>query len=166
MKNMAPGQCSMVSARRWVAAFGMLICTLSGYGYSAKTGVAIVSAALPSFSLNVSTSGQEQYNAYCAGCHGPDGRGTGRASRYCTVKPSNLTKLAQNNKGVYPAERVCEVLRNGTGHLAHGVGYMPVWKPLLKSMNGDATETTEVRIKNLAGYIETLQEQPTKVAAK
>jgi len=166
MKSTAPGLCSMVSARHCVAALGMLICTLSGYAYSAMNGVAILNAALPSSSVNISTSGLEQYNAYCAGCHGVDGRGAGRASQYCTVKPSNLTKLAENNKGVYPEQRVCEVLRNGTGHLAHGVGYMPVWKPLLTSMNGDAPETTEQRIKNLASYIETLQERPTKVAVK
>ncbi len=80
--------------------------------------------------------------------------------RYCTVPPTDLTQLAQRNNGVYAAERICEVLRHGTGHAPKGQGYMPTWEPLLKSMNGDPPGVTEVRIENLAAYIKILQDEP------
>lgn len=116
-------------------------------------------SALTRFSLFISpTSGQEQYMVYCAGCHGEDGRGKGRSSRYCSAPPTDLTQLAHKNRGTYPAERVCNVLHQGTGHTPKGRGYMPTWEPLLKSMNGDPPGVTEVRIQNLTDYVKTLQE--------
>jgi len=97
---------------------------------------------------------------YCAGCHGLDGRGRGRVSAYCKVPPTDLSQLAVRNKGIYPAEWVCEVLRHGTGHPSNGQGYMPTWEPLLKSMNADPPGLTELRIQNLAAFVKTLQDPP------
>ncbi|HKM79900.1 MAG TPA: hypothetical protein VJY15_02925 [Candidatus Acidoferrum sp.] len=37
---------------------------------------------------------------------------------------------------------------------------MPTWEPLLKSMNADPPGVTEIRIQNLAAYVETLRAQP------
>jgi len=100
------------------------------------------------------------YDQYCAGCHGSDGHGLGTASRYCTVPPSNLTLLTRKNHGVYPAKRVSQVLHSGTGKTPQGQGYMPVWEPLLKTMNEDKPGITEIRIANLTEYVRTLQERP------
>jgi mono/diheme cytochrome c family protein len=105
-------------------------------------------------------SGQEMYEQYCAGCHGNDGQGLGSAAHYCTVPPAKLALLAKRNHGVFPASHVCQVLHSGTGKRPEGQGYMPVWAPLLQSMNGDKPETTETRIANLTEYVKTLQERP------
>jgi len=138
----------------------LLLVTLGGFAFAAINGHAAVRYASPLFSFAItSTSGQEEYTAYCAGCHGQDGRGKGRSSAYCTVAPANLTQLAQRNSGVYPLERVCDVLRRGTGRPPRGQGYMPVWEPLLKSMNSDPPGVTEMRIQNLAAYVKILQEE-------
>jgi mono/diheme cytochrome c family protein len=113
------------------------------------------------FSLFItSTSGKEMYAVYCAGCHGQDGRGKGHSARYCTVPPADLTHLASNNHGIYPTEKVCEVLRHGTGQPPKGQGYMPLWEPLLKSMNTEPAAVTEERIRNLSEYVKTLQDRP------
>ena len=132
-------------------------CAVGSFTLSATRSPAVVHVAVPFCSLVTSTSGQEQYQAYCAGCHGQSGRGDGRSSHYCSVPPTNLTRLAEKNQGIYPEDHVCDVLRHGTGRVAKGHGYMPVWEPLLKSMNKDASGATEQRIKNLAAYIKTLQ---------
>ncbi len=153
----------MLNATRCARAAVLLILfvAVSGYALSAINCHTAVDHASPLFShVITSISGQEEYTAYCAGCHGQDGRGKGRSSRYCSVPPPDLTQLTQKNKGMYPAERVCEVLRHGTGHAPKGQGYMPTWEPLLKSMNADPPGVTEVRIQNLAEYIKTLQEEP------
>jgi len=105
-------------------------------------------------------SGQEMYGQYCAGCHGSDGQGLGRAAHLCTVPPARLALLAKKNHGVFPANHVSQVLHSGTGKRPEGQGYMPVWAPLLQSMNRDKPETTETRIANLTEYVRTLQEHP------
>ncbi len=105
-------------------------------------------------------SGQEMYTQYCAGCHGSGGQGHGPAAHYCTVSPANLALLAKKNHGVFPANRVSQVLHSGTGKRPQGQGYMPVWEPLLQAMNADKPETTEIRIANLTEYVRTLQERP------
>jgi len=139
----------------------LLLVVAGGYALTAIGGHAAVTHASPLFALVITaTSGQEEYTAYCAGCHGQDGRGKGRSSSYCTVPPADLTQLALRNNGNYPAEWVCQVLRHGTGHAPRGQGYMPTWEPLLKSMNGDPPGFTEVRIQNLAAYIKSLQDEP------
>jgi mono/diheme cytochrome c family protein len=104
-----------------------------------------------------STSGSEMYKVYCAGCHGKDGRAKTRSARFCVVPPSDLTLLALRNRGVYPALRISRVLHEGTGKRVRGQGYMPVWEPLLTSMNAESPEVTELRIHNLTHFVKTLQ---------
>ncbi len=135
---------------------------INGYALSSINFSIANSFPSPLFSFfTTSTSGQEEFNAYCAGCHGQDGHGKGHSAAYCSVPPADLTQLALKNHGVYPIEGVCDVLRRGTGHPPAGQGYMPVWEPLLKSMNGDAPGLTELRIQNLAAYIKNLQVDST-----
>ena len=163
----------MLNATRFteVAIFLLSFFAVGGFALSAVNWDKAVSEVPNLYSLVLtSTSGQEMYSVYCAGCHGKDGRGKGRSSGYCTVPPADLTQLAQKNKGIYPADRICQVLRHGTGHAPKGQGYMPIWEPLLKSMNADPPGVTEVRIQNLAAYGRTLQnnaaaprERPTTV---
>jgi len=107
-----------------------------------------------------STSGHEMYLAYCAGCHGKDGRARTPVARLCAVPPADLTLLAINNHGAYPARKVFEVLHNGTGKPFQGQGYMPVWEPLLKSMNSETQEVVDLRLRNLTEYVRTLQARP------
>jgi mono/diheme cytochrome c family protein len=156
----------MVNASPWARATILPISVLAviGYALSAMNSLGAVHTGLGFFSLPTSPDGHEEYTAYCSACHGPDGRGKGRSSRYCSVPPTDLTQLAQKNKGIYPADWVCDVLRRGTGRLSKRHGYMPVWKPLLKSMNADVEGVTELRIRNLSAYIRTLQVAPPNEA--
>ena len=139
----------------------LLFFAFSGYPLSIVSGDTAVNKGSCPFSLVVSaTSGYEMYAMYCAGCHGEDGRGTGRSARYCTVPPADLTQLARKNHDTYPSESVCQILRYGTGRPATGQGYMPVWGPLIGPMNADPPGVTEVRIVSLSEYVRTLQEMP------
>jgi len=134
---------------------------LAGYAASAVHWDNPVNKTSPFFPfITTSTSGQEMYDVYCSSCHGKDGRAKTQAARLCTVPPADLSVLALNNHGIYPATRVAEVLRNGTGKTPTGQGYMPVWQPLLQSMNSETLEVTEVRIRNLTDYVKTLQVPP------
>jgi mono/diheme cytochrome c family protein len=45
------------------------------------------------------TSATEMYTAYCAVCHGVDGKGNGPAAEALRVRPPDLTTLAKKNGG-------------------------------------------------------------------
>ncbi len=102
-------------------------------------------------------SGKEMFNAYCASCHGTDAKGDGPAAPALKVPPSDLTLLAKNNGGTYPAMKVSSAL-NGTAELAaHGNKDMPVWGPIFFNMSGGSSGQVLQRISNLNKYIESLQ---------
>jgi len=101
------------------------------------------------------SSGKEMFAAYCAACHGKEGRGDGPAASAFKKAPRDLTKLAQDNGGKYPAAHVNAVLSMQEGTV-HGSTVMPVWGPLLSSVSLTQAEV-QLRITNLVNYIETLQ---------
>jgi mono/diheme cytochrome c family protein len=97
------------------------------------------------------------FNAYCAVCHGKDGKGGGPATTALKTPPPDLTTLAQGHGGKYPASYVQSVIRFGAGSFtAHGSKEMPMWGPAIASLSGD-TNLVTLRINNLTHYIETLQ---------
>ena len=104
-------------------------------------------------------SGSEMYSVYCAACHGATGQGNGPAASVFTKPPTNLTTLAKNNNGKYPAQHVYAVLEFGTPVPAHGNIQMPVWNTLFRSLNfsEEPEGATKLRIKNLVDYIQSIQ---------
>jgi mono/diheme cytochrome c family protein len=105
------------------------------------------------------TSGKEMYNQYCAPCHGTDGKGNGPAASSMKVQPTDLTQLARKHDGKFPANSVASELRfgDGTANGAHGSAQMPVWGPLLQSLDKFHDTVAQQRIANIVSYIETLQ---------
>ena len=102
-------------------------------------------------------SGKEMYTQYCAPCHGVDAKGGGPAASAMKVPPTDLTQLAKKHDGKYPANYVASVLKFGPGLGAHGSAEMPVWGPLIQSLDKFHDTAVQQRISNLVGYIETLQ---------
>ena len=105
-----------------------------------------------------SVAGQDLFEFYCASCHGRDGKGNGRVAPALKVPPPDLTRLAQQNRGTFPAARVERVLK-GEEDLstpAHGASDMPVWGPIFKGLD-NRDEVNQQRIENLIKYIESIQ---------
>jgi hypothetical protein len=71
----------------------------------------------------------------------------------------DLTQLSKNNKGVYPAQHVIATLKFGVQTSAHGSKAMPVWGPVLKTVDSPSgsQDRQTLRIANLVNYVETLQ---------
>ncbi len=101
-------------------------------------------------------SGQEMYTAYCAVCHGKDGKGNGPAAEALKVPPPDLTILARKNDNSYPYGRVRSAIV-GDGLPAHGSKDMPVWGELFWCMSQGHSSEVQLRINNLNKHIESMQ---------
>jgi len=101
-------------------------------------------------------SGALMFKAYCAACHGKDGKGHGPAASALKQEPADLTTLAKRHGGIFPDVYVADVLRNDMKAPAHGDAEMPVWGPLFRSMDPDAM-FMHVRISSVMIYIKSLQ---------
>jgi mono/diheme cytochrome c family protein len=101
-------------------------------------------------------SGKEMFHAYCASCHGLDGKGNGPAEPALKNKPTDLTMLAQKSGGKFPAMRVMNSIKDGTP-AGHGSKDMPVWGPILSTVSAENPAVVTQRIGNLIGFIESIQ---------
>jgi mono/diheme cytochrome c family protein len=104
-----------------------------------------------------SLEGPALYKAYCAVCHGIDAKGTGPLAIALKTPPSNLTRIAARNGGVYPTAKVERIIA-GEEQIpgGHGTGTMPVWGPIFSQIAWDQ-DLGRVRIHNLATYIGKIQ---------
>jgi len=73
--------------------------------------------------------GRREYMSNCAVCHGVDGQGKGPlyATGFLAREPTDLTRLASANRGVFPFERLYQVIDGRQAVAAHGPRDMPVW---------------------------------------
>ena len=102
-------------------------------------------------------SGKDMYTAYCAVCHGTDGRGGGPAASALKTPPSDLTLLSKNNGGKYPALKVTAAIHGDSALPAHGSKEMPVWGALFWNLSGGHEGEVQQRVANLTHYVESLQ---------
>jgi mono/diheme cytochrome c family protein len=102
------------------------------------------------------SSGEANYKAYCAACHGANGKGDGPAAPALKVPPTDLTRLSANTGGKFPAMHVQTMIRDAEG-TAHGSKDMPVWGPVFRSISNGNQSDVELRVNNLTKYIESIQ---------
>ena len=102
-------------------------------------------------------SGQEMYRAYCASCHGLDGKGGGPASSALKTPPTDLTQLNNRNSGQFPEMKVFNTISGDARVPAHGSKDMPVWGALFLRLNDSDASKAKLRIRNLTKYIESIQ---------
>jgi mono/diheme cytochrome c family protein len=104
-----------------------------------------------------SLQGPDLFRAYCASCHGAEGKGGGPAAASLKSAPADLTKISARNGGKYPFERVQAIISGQAPVLvSHGNRAMPVWGPIFSQVATDQ-DFGVLRVYNLAKYLETLQ---------
>jgi mono/diheme cytochrome c family protein len=136
---------------------------------AAVLGLAATLCSVSVFAQAKTDFGKREYEFNCAGCHGPTGGGDGPYVRYLTVKVPALTTLAKKNNGVFPVERVYQIIDGRQEVKAHGPRNMPVWGAdylvqagaASPAGNMDVASDPEVfvrsRIKALVDYLNRLQ---------
>lgn len=86
-------------------------------------------ALLPGISLadQEEVAGQQEFLRNCAVCHGPDGRGDGPFAQFLQEKPKSLTGISARNNGMFPVQKIYDVIAGTEGVQAHGTLNMPIW---------------------------------------
>ena len=101
--------------------------------------------------------GAQAFRTYCASCHGLTGTGGGPAAVAMKVTPPDLTRIAARNNGVFPSERVKQIVL-GRGPAAHGERNMPVWGDVFarRLSTVDPAELVDALVR----YLDGLQRRP------
>ena len=136
----------------------VLLCSaliaLCSLGVAQKTNVVTVPAPHTS-----AASGKEMYLAYCAACHGKEGKGDGPVASQLKVPPGDLTSLSKRNGGKFPSVQVVSAITGRPGVPAHGSEEMPVWGPIFMAMGHQHESEARLRVANLADYLKSLQQK-------
>ncbi len=143
----------------------MLILTrsiaLAGFIILAQANVVSAQGSQEGFSASAN-----EFRNSCASCHGTDGKGAGFLTRlFSGVDPGDLTQLSKNNKGVFPLERVVQIVDGRKDVAAHGERKMPVWgdRYMAESMTRQGPGPTNEfivrnRVLELVYYLQSIQE--------
>ena len=113
--------------------------------------------------------GKEIYETKCAVCHALDGKGSGPFAGLLTQRVPDLTVLQKDNNGVFPFNRVYDVIDGRQAVPAHGPHDMPIWGNYFRDQAPEMTgpEGTQVdyssfvrgRILAVIGHLDMLQEK-------
>lgn len=110
--------------------------------------------------------GKAEYESNCASCHGLTGKGDGPLSEVYRLKSTDLTTLAKRNDGVFPAQRVYEIIDGRQEVAAHGPRAMPVWGSDYRSRVPDLPQIYDLpgavahfKLAALVDYLHRLQEK-------
>lgn len=109
---------------------------------------------------DVSRSGKELYERYCASCHGPSGRGDGPVSKSLSVEVPDLTRYAQRHGDFFDRELVERIIDGRHVVAAHGTRAMPVWGETFSTArlgDPDAERAARLQMVRLADYVWQLQ---------
>lgn len=104
-----------------------------------------------------SAEGVDSYNAYCAVCHGKDGKGQGPAASALKAAVPDITTLAKRNGGKFASTTVENmILGKDKMAPAHGNADMPIWGPIFRGVSS-SDDMAKLRVANLVKYIEGMQ---------
>jgi mono/diheme cytochrome c family protein len=132
-------------------------------------GVMLISLFANTLAADKLDIGKSEYEAACAVCHGLTGKGDDGPLKSLFARPEpNLTALAKNNKGVFPFDRVYQIIDGRQEVKAHGPREMPVWGRAFSTQSSiyfenyppqDSESAARSRILALTEYLYRLQDK-------
>ena len=84
--------------------------------------------------------GKHEYEMKCAICHGLKGKGDGPYADIgmLNARVADLTTLSKRNNGVFPFQRMYEVIDGAETLKAHGTRDMPIWGTVYREEIGES----------------------------
>ena len=131
-------------------AAGLMLVAVASAGVQAGPAGRPATAAGP-------PDGAQLFRTYCVACHGPAGTGGGTAALAMKVTPPDLTRISERNKGVFPEERMRQIVL-GRGVAAHGERNMPLWGDVFARKV--AGESPNAMVDALVRHLNALQRRP------
>ena len=114
--------------------------------------------ALPQHSPVPQVSGSYLFRAYCASCHGAEGRGDGPLAEDLRYRPSDLTRIAKRNGGEFPTEKVVRIVDGRKPVKGHGGPDMPVWGDAFRNIDTAFDEAAaQERIRAVVDHLKSIQ---------
>jgi mono/diheme cytochrome c family protein len=110
-------------------------------------------------------SGIQDYQNYCAACHGLGGKGDGpsRLTIPMNPPPNDLTVMAKKNGGTFPFDRVVDSIDGRKNIPSHARLQMPFWGTTLQKPGSEFTPESDAevkrRIESMARFVESLQQK-------
>ncbi len=103
--------------------------------------------------------GALSYRIHCLNCHGSSGTGDGPMADLLKIVPADLARLAAENGGEFPAERVYQAIDGRQEIVAHGTREMPVWGIGFQDLGRDDDQEAAVhdKILDLVSFLRSLQ---------
>jgi mono/diheme cytochrome c family protein len=106
-----------------------------------------------------SVEGKDNFEMYCAVCHGKNAKGDGPAAPAMKTPVADLTMIAKKSGGKFNAVAVRDMIKGADREMpSHGSKDMPIWGPVFRSFQGDSN-VAELRVNNLVNYIKSIQAQ-------
>ncbi len=104
--------------------------------------------------------GQEEYDQYCASCHGVSAKGDGTGTGSILKQPPNLTVLSGKYGMPLPRAELIEIIDGTQPTHARGTREMPVWGKKLFGGLPSADRSARIRgtLLVILDYIESLNE--------
>lgn len=98
----------------------------------AHIGAFLIGSSAVALAADTADIGKNEYDAACAVCHGFTGKGDGPMKSRLVGRVPDLTVLAKNNNGVFPYNRVQQIIDGREEMLSHGTREMPIWGYVFK----------------------------------
>lgn len=131
-------------------------------------GVMLIGLSVSAVAADKLDIGKREYDSACAVCHGLTGKGDDGPLKSLLARPvPNLTVLAKNNKGVFPFDKVYQIIDGRQEVAAHGPRNMPIWGNAFNNQTSlyfdnypekDRESAARSRILALTEYLYRLQE--------
>lgn len=139
------------------AAASVILLTGAGAESARKNGENLPEVNADTTHLIQSLDGEALYKAYCASCHGTDGKGVGPMTEWLKIQSPDLTRMSIREGGKFPLARVQRIISGEENVTAgHGTREMPVWGPIFSLVAWDQ-DLGRIRVYNVAKYLEKIQ---------
>jgi mono/diheme cytochrome c family protein len=143
---------------RFVRSWGVPVSRLVAVALAAMLGAGSLT------SVAGAQTAKQDFDKYCAGCHGLAGKGNGTQPYVMPLTPPpDLTQLAKKNGGVFPFSEVVDIIDGRKNIPSHARLQMPFWGVVLQKEGKEFTPESDADVKRritaLATYIQGMQEK-------